>query len=231
MKGRVHSIQTLGTVDGPGIRAVVFMQGCPLRCVYCHNPDTWDKAGGDEVTSESVAKKILRLKNFYLKGGVTVSGGEPLMQGAFVKDLFEIMHENGLHTALDTSGVGTDENIELALKHTDLVLCDLKFPTDALYRAHTGASLKSVLAFLEKAADKNIPLWIRHVVVPGLTDSEESISEIVRIAKSFHTLQKIELLPFKKMCLSKYEKLSIPFPLVNTPECGKDIIERLERLL
>ena len=231
MTGRIHSIQTLGAVDGPGIRAVVFMQGCPLRCAYCHNPDTWDCSGGDEVSSETVAGKILRLKNFYLKGGVTVSGGEPLLQGAFIHDFFEIMHANGLHTALDTSGIGTDENIDLALEHTDLVLCDIKFPTEELYRTHTGGSLKKVLSFLEKVNEKNIPLWVRHVVVPNLTDGEDSISEIVRIAKRFKSLQKIELLPFKKICVTKYDKMGIPFPLAHVPECRKDVIERLEKLL
>ncbi len=231
MTGRIHSIQTLGAVDGPGIRAVVFMQGCPLRCAYCHNPDTWAFSGGEEVSTGTVAGKILRLKNFYVKGGVTVSGGEPLMQGAFVNDLFSIMHENGLHTALDTSGIGTDENIDLALENTDLVLCDIKFPTEELYKTYTGGSLQKVLSFLQKVTDKNIPLWVRHVVVPGLTDTEESIKEIGRISKSFKTLQKTELLPFKKICLSKYEKMGIPFPLSDVPECKKDAIERLEKLL
>lgn len=231
MTGRIHSIQTLGAVDGPGIRAVVFMQGCPLRCAYCHNPDTWDFSGGEEITPETVAGRILRLKNFYAKGGVTVSGGEPLMQGAFVHDLFEIMHLSGLHTALDTSGIGTDENIELALENTDLVLCDIKFPTEELYISHAGGSLRKVLSFLEKVNDKNIPLWVRHVVVPGLTDGEDSVKEIVRIAKSFKTLQKIELLPFRKICISKYEKMGIPFPLSDVPECRKDTIERFEKLL
>lgn len=231
MTGRIHSIQTLGAVDGPGIRAVVFMQGCPLRCAYCHNPDTWDRNAGDETTPEAVAGKILRLKNFYLKGGVTVSGGEPLLQGAFVHDLFEIMHANSLHTALDTSGIGTDENIELALENTDLVLCDIKFPTEELYKTHTGGSLENVLSFLEKVNGKNIPLWVRHVVVPGLTDSEESIRKIAEIAKSFKNLQKIELLPFKKICMTKYDKMGIPFPLEHVPECKKDTIERLEKLL
>lgn len=231
MNGRIHSIQTMGAVDGPGIRAVVFLQGCPLRCAYCHNPDTWDFSGGEAVSSDFVSEKILRLKNFYQKGGVTVSGGEPLLQGSFVNDLFRIMHENGLHTALDTSGIGSDESIALALEYTDLVLCDIKFPTEELYRSHTGGSLTKVLSFLEKAASKNLPLWVRHVVVPGLTDTEDSIKEIGKIAKSFKNLQKIELLPFKKICTVKYEKMGIPFPLSDVPECKKEAIERLEKLL
>jgi len=231
MSGRIHSIQTMGAVDGPGIRAVVFVQGCPLRCTYCHNPDTWDGNGGEEASPEAVADKILRLKNFYLKGGVTVSGGEPLLQGAFVNRLFDIMHKNGLHTALDTSGIGTEGNIHLALEHTDLVLCDLKFPTESLYKAHTGGTLKQVLTFLDIVKQKNIPLWIRHVVVPGLTDSEENIREIAGIAKSYKNLEKIELLPFKKVCITKYEAIGIPFPLMDTPECKKERIEYLYSLL
>lgn len=229
--GRIHSIQTMGAVDGPGIRAVVFMQGCPLRCAYCHNPDTWDLNGGENVSPDFVAQKILRLKNFYAKGGVTVSGGEPLLQGSFVHDFFEIMHLNGLHTALDTSGIGTDENIDLALRHTDLVLCDLKFPTDALYRLYTGGSINQVISFLEKVQKKGLPLWIRHVVVPGLTDAEESIFEIKRISEAFGNLEKIELLPFKKICESKYESMGIPFPLANVPACKKETIGKLEKLL
>ena len=231
MNGRIHSIQTMGAVDGPGIRAVVFLQGCPLRCAFCHNPDTWDATGGEEVTSGFVSDKILRLKNFYLKGGITVSGGEPLLQGAFVNEFFKTMHENGLHTALDTSGIGTEENIRLALEHTDLVLCDLKFPTEASYKAHTGASLKKVLSFLDIVEQKNIPLWIRHVVIPGLTDTEENIHEIARISKSYKNLQKIEFLPFKKMCVTKYESMGIPFPLIDTPQCRKERIEYLNTLL
>lgn len=231
MNGRIHSIQTMGAVDGPGIRAVVFLQGCPLRCAYCHNPDTWDASEGEEVSSDFVSGKILRLKNFYVKGGVTVSGGEPLLQGAFVNDLFKTMRMHGLHTALDTSGFGPDENIHLALKYTDLVLCDLKFPTESAYKAHTGGSLKQVLSFLDIVKQKEIPLWIRHVVVPGLTDSEENIREIARIAKSYKNLKKIELLPFKKMCVTKYESMGIPFPLINTPECAKERIEYLNTLL
>ena len=231
MKGRIHSIQTMGAVDGPGIRAVVFLQGCPLRCAYCHNPDTWDLKGGDEASPEEIAGKILRLKNFYVKGGVTVSGGEPLLQGAFVHEFFQIMRNNGLHTALDTSGIGTDENIALALENTDLVLCDLKFPTEAQYKAHTGGSFNQVLSFLEKAEQKNIPLWIRHVVVPGLTDSEENIQRIAEISKSYKNLQKIELLPFKKICVTKYENLRIPFPLIDTQQCSKERIEYLNTLL
>lgn len=229
--GRIHSIQTMGAVDGPGIRAVVFMQGCPLRCAYCHNPDTWDLNGGENVSPDFVAQKILRLKNFYAKGGVTVSGGEPLLQGSFVHDFFEIMHLNGLHTALDTSGIGTDENIDLALQHTDLVLCDLKFPTDALYRQYTGGSLNQVISFLEKVQKKGLPLWIRHVVVPGLTDAEESIFEIKRISEAFGNLEKIELLPFKKICEAKYESMGIPFPFANVPACKKETIGKLEKLL
>lgn len=231
MTGRIHSIQTLGTVDGPGVRAVIFLQGCPLRCAYCHNPDTWDPKGGEEVSGEDVANRILRLKAFYQKGGVTVSGGEPLMQGAFVNELFSLFKENGLHTALDTSGIGTVENIDLALKNTDLVMCDLKFPAEELMKKHTGASLEKVLAFLKETEKRDIPLWIRHVVVPFLTDSDESVREIVRIAKSFRNLKKIELLPFKKICISKYDQMKIPFPLRETPACPLDTIKRLEKLI
>ena len=231
MTGRVHSFQSMGAVDGPGLRGVVFLQGCPLRCAYCHNPDTWEFAGGEETEASALAARILRLKNFYKKGGVTVSGGEPLMQGEFVRELFQIMHENGLHTALDTSGIGTDEQIDAALTHTDLVLCDIKFPDADLYRRHAGADMNRVLEFLREVERRNIPLWVRHVVVPGLTDGEESAKAVAKIARSFKNLERIELLPFRKICLPKYEALQIPFPLADTPECPAETIARLEALI
>ena len=231
MTGRIHSVQSLGAVDGPGLRAVVFMQGCPLRCVYCHNPDTWDPAGGIETKPEALAEKILRLKNYYLRGGVTVSGGEPLLQGAFVGKLFEILRSEGLHTALDTSGIGTDENIEAVLPHTSLVLCDLKFPSEEMYIQNTRASLSPVLDFLKKTESRSIPLWIRQVIVPGLTDSFQSVLETARIARSFSNLEKIELLPFRKICEIKYAAMGIPFPLADTPACSEETVRKLTEIL
>lgn len=231
MTGRIHSVQSLGAVDGPGLRGVVFFQGCPLRCAYCHNPDTWGFEGGRETDVEALVKRLLRCRSYYKNGGVTASGGEPLMQSEFVSALFARLREEGIHTALDTSGMAPDGAAERVLPHTDLVICDLKFPTDELYRRHTGMPMQPVLDFLAAAERRNIPLWIRHVVVPGLTDSEEEVSAIASLAQQYGNLEKIELLPFKKLCLSKYRALNIPFPLETTPECPPERIEKLSGLL
>lgn len=217
--GRIHSFQSMGAVDGPGLRYVVFMQGCPLRCAYCHNPDTWEASGGTEYSAEEVCRKILRYRTYIEKnGGVTVSGGEPLLQGEFVGALFSLLQAEGIHTALDTSGIGTQEAVEAVLPYTDLVLCDIKFPTERLYQTHTGGSLERVKAFLKCVEERKIPFWVRHVVIKGLTDGDDSLEKITSLAHSFSMLEKIEFLPFRKLCMPKYEEMSIPFPLCHTLE-------------
>jgi len=231
MTGRIHSIQTMGAVDGPGLRGVVFMQGCPLRCAYCHNPDTWAFEGGQEITAEELYSKLLRYRTYYKNGGVTVSGGEPLMQSDFVAELFERLHKEGVHTALDTSGMASIEAARRVLPHTDLVLCDIKFPTDEMYRRHTGHSMKPMLDFLSEVERAGVPFWVRHVVVPGLTDSDEEVLSVARIAKQFRGFEKLELLPFKKLCITKYQAMNKPFPLADTPECSPARIDALYKML
>lgn len=231
MTGRIHSIQTMGAVDGPGLRGVVFMQGCPLRCAYCHNPDTWSFEGGQEIAAEDLCKRLLRYRTYYKNGGVTVSGGEPLMQSEFVGELFSLLQKEGLHTALDTSGMASLEAARRVLPHTDLVLCDIKFPTEDMYRAHTGVSMQPMLDFLSEVERTGVPFWVRHVVVPGLTDSDEEVLSIHRIAKQFKGYEKLELLPFKKLCLTKYQAMNLPFPLADTPECPPERIQALYRML
>ena len=264
--GYVHSLQSMGAVDGPGIRYCVFLQGCPLRCMYCHNPDTWlvqdsstGKYFGTEYTAEELVEKILRYKTYFANGGgVTVSGGEPLVQAEFVTELFALLHKEGIHTCLDTSGNFPEDISELEdeslsvsnnakvisinktnplrekynrlLSVTDLVICDIKFTTEKDYRQFTGGSLNKVRYFLDMVTGKSIPLWIRHVVVPGYTDSEEEVKTMVEIARSYPTLEKIELLPFHKLCIPKYEALGIPFKCKDIPECSKETIEKLESL-
>lgn len=218
MEGRISSVQSLGAVDGPGLRYVVFLQGCPLRCAYCHNPETWAADGGEVQSVESLTAAILRYKPYFGDtGGVTVSGGEPLLQPEFTAALFESLHENGIHTALDTSGAGDLHRARAVLLHTDLVLCDLKFADEAAYQAHCGGSLSHTLAFLRLTEEMGVPLWIRHVVAPGLTDTPSSIREIKRLANGFSNLQKLEWLPFKNVCGSKYELLGLPFPMGEKP--------------
>lgn len=229
MKGRVHSIQSLGAVDGPGVRYVVFLQGCPLRCAYCHNPDTWDFSGGQEREAAELVQEICRYKMYFGdKGGVTVSGGEPLLQPAFVGELFSLLHEEGIHTALDTSGVWADwDGACQVLEHTDLILGDLKFATPEEYRLHCKADMEKPLAFYRLAEERGIPLWVRHVVVPGLNDSLEDMGKIKVLAESFSNLEKIEWLPFHNLCVEKYQSLGIPFPLAGTDNMDEEALERL----
>ena len=228
MTGRVHSIQSLGAVDGPGVRYVVFLQGCPLRCAYCHNPDTWDFAGGTEKEAADLVKEIGRFKPYFgTKGGVTVSGGEPLQQPAFVEELFSLLHKEGIHTALDTSGVGNLEAARRVLEHTDLILGDLKFATREEYKTHCKADMAKVLAFYRLAAEMQVPLWVRHVVVPGLNDSLEDMGKIQALAQSFSNLEKIEWLPFHNLCVEKYQSMGIPFPLAGTDNMDEAALQRL----
>ncbi len=231
MIGRIHSIQTMGAVDGPGLRGVIFMQGCPLRCKYCHNPDTWAFEGGQSVTAEEMCRKMLRYRSYYKNGGITVSGGEPLMQSDFVAELFSLLRKEKLHTALDTSGTAPIENARKVLPHTDLVICDIKFATDEMYRANTGRSMQHVLDFLDEVDKAGTALWVRHVVVPGLTDSDEEVKAVYDIARRYKNLEKFELLPFKKLCVTKYQSLNIPFPLADVPECSPERIKELYAML
>ncbi len=231
MRGRIHSFQSLGAVDGPGIRFVVFLQGCTLRCAYCHNPDTWSFTG-EEYDVDEVVAKILRYRTYFGEtGGVTVSGGEPLLQWEFVCALFRRLRAEKIHTALDTAGIGNIEGARAVLRETDLVLCDLKFSTDEDYLRYCRGNRNTVLSFLRLTEKMHVPLWIRHVVVPGLNDGDNSIAEIARTARQFSNLEKLELLPFRKICVSKYKNLGIEFPLDACEECSRSELERLQALI
>ena len=230
MTGKIHSIQSLGTVDGPGVRTVVFMQGCPLRCGYCHNPDTWDPNAGETVDTAEVFAKIKRFRPYFgPEGGVTVSGGEALLQPDFVRELFALCKNESIHTALDTSGCLWNEQVESLLDVTDLALLDIKMTTDADYREYVGCSLEKPLFFLGKLEEKGIPAWIRHVVVPGLTDAPENIRRLRELLKGFSCIRKVEFLPFHKICVPKYEKMGIPFPFDRFPAASKDQAEQAFR--
>lgn len=232
--GRIHSIQSLGAVDGPGLRYVTFMQGCPLRCMYCHNPDTWETESPSciRLTPEELAEKALRCKPYYENGGgVTVSGGEPLMQAAFVAQYFKHMQKAGVHTALDTSGAASLKAAETVLRHTDLVLADLKFLSEEEYEKYCGGKYQMIRQFLSLTEEMKVPLWIRHVVVPGYTDTNEYIRRLSKEAHQYSNLQKIELLPFRNLCLEKYETLGIPFRLKGVPQMDLDRCEALRKEL
>jgi len=230
--GRVHSIQSLGTLDGPGVRFAVFLQGCNLRCSCCHNPDTWDMDGGTEYTAEEIVKKTVRYKEYFGKdGGLTFSGGEPLLQVDFVREVFELCHKEGINTCLDTSGDILNEKVKEMLEHTDRVLLDIKYTDGELYLIHVGCNIKKPLEFLAYLNEKKIPTTIRHVVIPTVNDNEKSILKLRSIAREHECVDKIELLPFKKMCSIKYEKLSIPFPFGNLPEPSKEKISEFEKII
>lgn len=213
-KGYIHSLQSMGTLDGPGVRFVVFMQGCPLRCGYCHNPDTWNMADYKIVAApEEIFEKISRYRNYFGEdGGVTVSGGEALLQSEFVAGLFALCRNAGIHTCLDTSGCIWNEKTEELLRVTDLVLLDVKMTSEEDYARYTKGSLMQTMFFLEQLEKLEIPTWIRHVVVPGFNDDEEDKKKLGDLLRGFTCIRRTDMLPFRKLCKEKYEKLGIEFP-------------------
>lgn len=215
MKGRIHSIESFGTVDGPGIRFVTFLMGCPLRCQFCHNPDTWDINGKCqyEMTPQELCDEAMRYYNYIKKGGVTVSGGEPLMQADFVAEYFKLCHAQGLHTALDTSGYFCTERAMSVLDDTDLVLLDIKSMDPELYLRLTGVKQDNNLRFLDILKERSIDTWVRHVVVPGLTDNDEWLQRLGEHVAKYDNVKKIEILPYHTLGTFKYKELGIPYPL------------------
>lgn len=236
MIGKIHSFESFGTVDGPGIRFVIFMQGCPMRCKYCHNPDTWERGAGMRYTAEEVALRAMRYKSYILNGGgVTVSGGEPLLQIDFVTELFRILKANGIHTAVDTSGITFDklhtEKLDELLKFTDLVLLDIKHIDDNEHKKLTGFSNKNVLEFAKYLSESGKDLWIRHVLVTGITDNDEYLSELKNFIDGLKTVKKVEVLPYHGMGEVKYEKMNIPYPLKGLTPPANERIENARKIL
>lgn len=232
VKGYIHSIQSMGTLDGPGVRYVLFMQGCPLRCKCCHNPDTWSRDCDKTYDSAVLSQQALRYREYFgSDGGVTVSGGEPLLQPQFVYDFFARSKENGLNTCLDTSGCVLNEEVKKMLSVTDRVMLDIKYTSDELYLENVGCSLQKPLEFLDYLASKNIPTTIRQVIIPTLNDNEQNINALVSMVKGKSNVDKIELLPFRKICQVKYDKMDIPFPFAHIPQPTKEQMEHLESLI
>lgn len=232
MIGKINSICSLGTVDGPGIRYVIFLQGCNLRCGYCHNPETWNNCEGNDVTTEELINKIIKYKSYFKdNGGVTVSGGEPLLQAKFVTDLFKKCHENGINTCLDTSGNIFNEDVKELLNHTDLVLLDVKFTNEEDYLEYTLGSYNKVINFLSYLDSNNNKVILRQVIVPTLNDSNDNILKLKELANTYKCVSNIELLPFKKICQSKYDNLNINFKfnIYDTP--SKDLMDKLNKYL
>ena len=232
MRGYIHSIESFGTLDGPGIRFVVFFAGCPMRCLYCHNPDTW-KLSGETMESGDVLEKMRRNLPFYKSGGITATGGEPLMQLRFLTELFKGAHDEGINTCLDTSGIlftRSPEYDEL-IKYTDLVMLDIKHLDESEHIRLTGHSNRPVLEFADYLSEKGVPIRIRHVVVPGITYNAEHLERLGEYAKSLPTLENVELLPYHTMGKAKYEKLGIPYPLGDTPPLSQEEETEARRIL
>ncbi|MBR6776196.1 MAG: pyruvate formate lyase-activating protein [Clostridia bacterium] len=228
MTGRVHSIQSLGTVDGPGVRFVVFFQGCNLRCKCCHNPDTWDMQGGKEYSAQEIADKAVRYKEYFgTEGGITLSGGEPLLQAEFAREIFEKCGEKGINTCLDTSGSILNERVKELLEVTDRVLLDYKYTDDVSYRENVGCGIDKVKAFLEYLQENYIPVTLRQVIIPTVNDTKENAFKLKEIIKKHPIVDKVELLPFRKICTVKYENMGIPFPFGHLPEATAEQTDAL----
>ena len=218
--GHVNALETFGLVDGPGVRFVVFLQGCKMRCKYCHNPETWNLSGGDEWTAENLYNHAKRYKTYWKNnGGITVSGGEPLLQKEFVTEFFTLAQKDGVHTAIDTAGQPFCENgdFEKLMSVTDLVILDLKEWNSEKHKALTGFGNENILAFAKWLSDNHKKMWIRHVLVPELTDDKASLKEMHDFISTLKTVEKVEILPYHTFGLAKWEKLGIAYPLENTP--------------
>ena len=230
---KIHSIESFGALDGPGIRFVLFLQGCNLECKYCHNRDTWDINSGKYESLDNIFNKIVRYKNYICpNGGVTVTGGEPLLQVKFLIELFKKLKEENIHTCIDTSGmVAITDDIKELLKYTDLVLLDIKHIDDKKCKELVGRSNKLELEFAKYLSDNNIKIWIRQVLVPGFTDDKEDLLKLKDFISSLKTVQKIELLPYHNIGEFKWKKLGLDYPLEGIRQANDEDIKRAKEIL
>lgn len=239
MQGRIHSLESFGTVDGPGVRFVVFVQGCPMRCAYCHNPDTWEMNAGTLMEPEYIIEQYERNKSFYKGGGITVTGGEPLMQIDFLIDLFTLAKEKDIHTCIDSSGIAFNpDNTALMAKMdhlmtlTDLVMLDIKHIDPKKHRELTSQPNKHILEFAAYLDKKQVPMWIRHVVVPGITDDDKYLFDLGYFIGQFSNLKALDVLPYHTMGEAKYKKLGMPYKLKGVPAMDKNtVIEKKQVIL
>ena len=229
VKGYIHSIETCGTVDGPGLRYVIFLQGCPMRCQYCHNPDTWEPGKGDQMTVDEVLRSFYNNTAFYRNGGVTVTGGEPMMQMDFLIELFTKLRKDGVHTCLDSSGIMFRpenpefmEKMEKLAEVTNLVMLDIKHIDDEKHKVLTAHSNKNILAFAKYLDEKKIPIWIRHVIVPGITLYRDYLERLGEFMATLNNVKALDVLPYHSMGKVKYENLNMDYPLKDTREATKD---------
>ena len=238
MEAYLHSTESFGTVDGPGVRFVIFLQGCPMRCKYCHNPDTWEMHAGERRSAESLIEEYEHNRTFYKNGGITVSGGEPLAQIDFLLELFRLAKDRGIHTCLDTSG-GTyrpgdsDYNRTLSevLSLTDLVMLDIKHMDPASHRELTGLDNEGILAFARYLAERKIPVWVRHVVVPGITDGEDALTCLGEFIGTLGNVKALDVLPYHVMGVSKYKELDIPYPLEGVDPATKEQAAQAKQII
>ena len=241
--GRVHSVESFGLVDGPGVRYVIFLQGCALRCQFCHNPDSWEahNPSAEMTDAQTLLEQALRYKKYWgrdgKKGGITVSGGEPMLQMEFVTALFELAHQKGVHTTLDTAGQPYREDAAYQkafarlMDATDLVMLDLKAMDENLHKRVTGMGNANILAMARKLSGMGKTMWIRHVLVPGLTDGEDDLRQMAAFIKTLKTVERVEVLPYHTLGLSKWQKLNIAYPLEGVPTPTRDEVARAERIL
>lgn len=221
----------MGLLDGPGIRNVIFLQGCPLRCLFCHNPDTWNFSKGESITPEDLLRKILKYKPYFSNnGGVTFSGGEPLIQPEFLLQCLKLCKENNIHTAIDTSGCGNGNYAEI-LKYTDLVLLDIKHVDPKNFKILTSINKSKLDDFINQLNKSNSRVWARHVIIPSMTDSEEHIEKLANIINTIKNIDKVELLPYHTMGNFKYEELGLKYPLEHIPAMDKEKCKSLENKL
>ncbi len=238
-KLRVHSLESFGSVDGPGVRFCVFLQGCPMRCKYCHNPETWEGRGGTEYSAEELLARALRYKSYWgADGGITVSGGEPLLQLDALTEFFRLAKQNGVHTTIDTSGATfrPDDPDYLArfdalLSVTDLVMLDLKLYDREGHRELTGMDNENILALARYLSEHGKPMWIRHVLVPGITDAEEDLTNLAAFIGTLKTVEKIEVLPYHTLGAFKWENLGIPYALPGVKTPTAEEVKRAEAIL
>jgi pyruvate formate-lyase 1-activating enzyme len=238
IKGRIHSVESFGSADGPGVRYIVFLKGCNMRCQYCHNPDTWAKDGGELMTPEEVLKKALRYKTYWKeKGGITVSGGEALLQIDFVTELFRLAKEKGVNTCLDTSGnpFSLEEpfksKFDELMKYTDLFMLDIKHMDDAAHRKLTGQTNQNILEMAAYLSDHGKAMWIRHVLVPGITTEEDELYRLRNFLDTLKTVERVEVLPYHTLGVFKWKELGIPYQLEGVDPPTKEQIDRAKEIL
>lgn len=232
--GNIHSFETLGTVDGPGIRFVIFMQGCPLKCQYCHNRDTWEFGNGQNYTIDEIYKKILRSKPYFeaSNGGVTISGGEPLMQAPFILELFKKLKKQNIHTAIDTAGsIPINDTIKMLLQYTDLVLLDIKHINNEKCIKLTGHTNTNTLDFARYLNEQKIPTWITQVIIPGITDNPNDLQQEKEFLKQFTNIEKIRLLPYHSLGKFKWEEMDLDYPLKDVRDATMEDIEKVKKIL